>query len=370
MSVEMGCAMRMKAMSMVFCALFVIGALGATPSAFALDGRAEVSNAFAYLLSTLADVESVLSENVEISNSILSVEGAKGGFRAAKADYRLSDNAKKSIEEIRQYSVDREENMSRYGDVVRSTEIIPEYMTVVSSDSKDSVFQYSVLYKRDLPQLSEEGDEWVERVEYDVEFGGGGIIENIIARNLNYYLQQEDDFENILPDNALMERLERSTTSVNRSSIVSYATKYAYNYNPAYISYAAQRADCTNFASQAMYAGGWKKNYEWMGNDVATTNAWAVADDFYWYGLGRSLTTYANMIPVSGSPYQTMRTGDLMFFTYSGSRKIKHAMIITKIINGEAYLTYHSNDNLNAPFSSIVTKVEPNTSFVTLNVTP
>ena len=63
--------MRMKAMSMVFCALFVIGALGATPSAFALDGRAEVSNAFAYLLSTLADVESVLSENVEISNSIL-----------------------------------------------------------------------------------------------------------------------------------------------------------------------------------------------------------------------------------------------------------------------------------------------------------
>ena len=58
----MGCAMRMKAMSMVFCALFVIGALGATPSAFALDGRAEVSNAFAYLLSTLADVESVLSE--------------------------------------------------------------------------------------------------------------------------------------------------------------------------------------------------------------------------------------------------------------------------------------------------------------------
>ena len=155
----MGCAMRMKAMSMVFCALFVIGALGATPSAFALDGRAEVSNAFAYLLSTLADVESVLSENVEISNSILSVEGAKGGFRAAKADYRLSDNAKKSIEEIRQYSVDREENMSRYGDVVRSTEIIPEYMTVVSSDSKDSVFQYSVLYKRDLPQLSEEGDE-------------------------------------------------------------------------------------------------------------------------------------------------------------------------------------------------------------------
>lgn len=230
MSVEMGCAMRMKAMSMVFCALFVIGALGATPSAFALDGRAEVSNAFAYLLSTLADVESVLSENVEISNSILSVEGAKGGFRAAKADYRLSDNAKKSIEEIRQYSVDREENMSRYGDVVRSTEIIPEYMTVVSSDSKDSVFQYSVLYKRDLPQLSEEGDEWVERVEYDVEFGGGGIIENIIARNLNYYLQQEDDFENILPDNALMERLERSTTSVNRSSIVSYATKYAYNY--------------------------------------------------------------------------------------------------------------------------------------------
>lgn len=76
----MGCAMRMKAMSMVFCALFVIGALGATPSAFALDGRAEVSNAFAYLLSTLADVESVLSENVEIFQFDFVCRGRKGWF--------------------------------------------------------------------------------------------------------------------------------------------------------------------------------------------------------------------------------------------------------------------------------------------------
>ena len=42
--------------------------------------------------------------------------------------------------------------------------------------------------------------------------------------------------------------------------------KYAYNYNPAYISYAAQHADCTNFLHhrQCMQVDG-RKNYEWMG---------------------------------------------------------------------------------------------------------
>jgi hypothetical protein len=42
--------------------------------------------------------------------------------------------------------------------------------------------------------------------------------------------------------------------SYNYSAMAAYAVKYVYNYNPAYCSFPA---DCTNFISQAMIAGGW-----------------------------------------------------------------------------------------------------------------
>lgn len=340
-----------------------------TPSAHANSFNYDRNNEVFSLLTTyLENTEKQLSESVNIAP--LDATATKQYNNQATNqihNYSLSTDAKKSLSQIKEYAVDRKENMQKYGDIVQSSEIIPEAAQTIEKNSNKSTIRYSVLFRRTLPQLND-SEGWVERIEYDVKLDESKkLIEEITTRDLNYYLEQEK------PTNTSSQKQYIQNTAianVNRAAIVSYAEKYAYTYNPNYVSYAAQHSDCTNFASQAMYAGGWTKNYEWMGNDTTTTAAWAVADSFYWYGLGRGLTTYANMYSVPGSPYQYMRTGDLMFYTYPSSKKMKHTMIIAKIVNGEPYLTYHSNDNRNAPLSSIVTKVEGDTSFLILNVTP
>src|SRR5215469_1290477 len=43
----------------------------------------------------------------------------------------------------------------------------------------------------------------------------------------------------------------------DRRAAAAYALKYAIKYNPAWPSYVGAGGDCTNFVSQALYAGGW-----------------------------------------------------------------------------------------------------------------
>jgi cell wall-associated NlpC family hydrolase len=47
-----------------------------------------------------------------------------------------------------------------------------------------------------------------------------------------------------------------AATTYNRAAAVQYADTYWNNYNSAYPSFATKGGDCTNFVSQALYAGG------------------------------------------------------------------------------------------------------------------
>lgn len=46
----------------------------------------------------------------------------------------------------------------------------------------------------------------------------------------------------------------------NRNSAVEYARKWALGRNPKYANFDGMGGDCTNFASQCLYAGGCKMN--------------------------------------------------------------------------------------------------------------
>lgn len=59
----------------------------------------------------------------------------------------------------------------------------------------------------------------------------------------------------------------------NRGNAVSYADRWALSRNSSYPSYSA---DCTNFASQALYAGGY--------HFVGTPQLWNSGDDTQWWG--------------------------------------------------------------------------------------
>ena len=51
------------------------------------------------------------------------------------------------------------------------------------------------------------------------------------------------------------------TVAYDRKAAVEYARKWAYGRNPAYYDFSRLGGDCTNFASQCVYAGSDVMNY-------------------------------------------------------------------------------------------------------------
>src|ERR1700680_3028670 len=80
----------------------------------------------------------------------------------------------------------------------------------------------------------------------------------------------------------------------NRKAAADYAEKRARNYNPDWPSHAGNAGgggDCTNFISQALYAGGWpmedtsygRQGWYSYTNDPGTSRSWAGAHPFALY---------------------------------------------------------------------------------------
>jgi len=77
-----------------------------------------------------------------------------------------------------------------------------------------------------------------------------------------------------------------AAVAYDRASAATYADTYWQSYNPAWPSFAKKGGDCTNFVSQALYAGG-----------IAVRPSPLYAGDAAWYmlqskGLGWSRSLY------------------------------------------------------------------------------
>ena len=237
---------------------------------------------------------------------------------------------------------------------------------------------YSYTIIRDLPDIPADQD-WTEKLDVDARISTlDGAIQFLLVKDLNYYLSQDDPnvFDSLsVPQQHSIRSFSASMPTVNRNEIVNYAIMYVFNYNPQYIKY--PDADCTNFVSQAVHAGGWAKNYEWMGNDAWSTPAWAVAQQFWEYarstGYAIDAAPFIPVVPIAG--YPAVRLGDIVLYSQKKENiyeadNWKHAMIVTLIAGDEIYLTYHTNDTLNSPLSAVLGRIGHNVSLAGLNVTP
>lgn len=137
----------------------------------------------------------------------------------------------------------------------------------------------------------------------------------------------------------------------NRNAMVNYATTYVYNYNNAYRTFPN---DCTNFISQAMYAGGWTmvsgyytSNDVWWYNWLNQSYTWAGAHNWYFFARGSGRTS-------SLSSVWNMQLGDVLQIDFQRDGQIDHTMIVTWVGTSDLYLTYHTNDNLNRSLQSII----------------
>lgn len=153
-----------------------------------------------------------------------------------------------------------------------------------------------------------------------------------------------------------------ATPYFDRAAGVSYAVKYALNYNPAYKAWAN---DCTNFVSQIMAAGGWSQHgnstmtpisdyrvwfyLKYVGAVRQTSVSWINAQRFHEYARSGSQRT------VGYQGVQNTKVGDIYQFIFSSSGTVMdHSAFVTKRSPSEIYLTYHTLDMLNEPLTAIL----------------
>lgn len=131
----------------------------------------------------------------------------------------------------------------------------------------------------------------------------------------------------------------------NRENAVAYAKEWALSRNPNYFDFHGIGGDCTNFASQCIYAGAGVMNYTkdvgWYyisPNDRAA--AWSGVQYLY-----RFLTTNQSAGPVGrDASLSEIQFGDVIFL-YNGER-LYHTLVVTGFdTDGEILICAHTVDS-------------------------
>ena len=115
----------------------------------------------------------------------------------------------------------------------------------------------------------------------------------------------------------------------NRAAAVAYANEWAYRRNPEYFDFSDLGGNCTNFASQCLYAGSGVMNYTpiygWY--YISLNNrapAWTGVDELY-----RFLTTNRGAGPrgrVTG--LDAIRDGDIIQLKFDEGTRFDHSPVV------------------------------------------
>jgi hypothetical protein len=140
------------------------------------------------------------------------------------------------------------------------------------------------------------------------------------------------------------------------TAAANYALTYAYSYNSNYRVYSAN--DCTNFTSQALRAGGWPfdetggrtepTTWYYGSFEFTTSYSWAAAHNFYLFfkqsGRGFMASYFSDLLK-----------GDMVQADWGPTPdgNISHSMIVDEVVNGVAFVTYHSTNTKHRSLNDI-----------------
>lgn len=142
----------------------------------------------------------------------------------------------------------------------------------------------------------------------------------------------------------------------NRRAVVNYAYMWAYGRNPLFYDYAKLGGDCTNFASQCVYAGSRIMNYTptygWYYIDANNkAPAWTGVSYFYNF-MTRSEDTVG---PVAiDSSIDSIQPGDVVQLSFNGT-SWDHTPVIIRVLEPNPsgiFVAAHSRDVYNRPLNS------------------
>lgn len=136
-----------------------------------------------------------------------------------------------------------------------------------------------------------------------------------------------------------------------RDLALTYAKKWAFSRNPQYLDFEKLGGDCTNFASQCIYAGSGVMNYTpvmgwYYKTSYDRTPSWTGVQYLYNFLTGnKSVGPYA--IPTDQSGVQP---GDIV--QLGNKRGYYHSPVIVHIENGRIYVAAHSFDAYMRPLDT------------------
>ena len=145
----------------------------------------------------------------------------------------------------------------------------------------------------------------------------------------------------------------------NRNLAVSYARKWAFSRNPAYYDFDGIGGDCTNFASQCLYAGVDVMNYTpdlgWYYNSPTDRSAgWTGVEYFYNFlianaqtGVGTGAGPFAKLVGIS-----ELQIGDFIQLGRETGDFYHTPVVVGFTANGVPLVAAHTNDAYGRALSS------------------
>ena len=143
----------------------------------------------------------------------------------------------------------------------------------------------------------------------------------------------------------------------DRSAAVVYAHRWAYSRNPRFYNYEMLGGDCTNFASQCLYAGGGVMNFTpetgWYYIDAnQKAPAWTGVESLYRF-LSRDVHSVGPAALETG--IQEMMPGDIVQLSFDGER-FAHAPVVVAAHHpmrpSQILVAAHSYDSDNRPLDT------------------
>ena len=138
----------------------------------------------------------------------------------------------------------------------------------------------------------------------------------------------------------------------NRENAVAYARKWAFGRNPEYYNFNRIGGDCTNFASQCIYAGAGVMNFTpvkgWYYRSVNDrTPSWTGVEYLYNFLTGNEgVGPFAKEVPLA-----ELEPGDIVQLGRS-TGDFYHSPVVVAVRNGTIFVAAHTSDAFNRPLSS------------------
>ncbi|HHV98229.1 MAG TPA: amidase domain-containing protein [Clostridiaceae bacterium] len=142
----------------------------------------------------------------------------------------------------------------------------------------------------------------------------------------------------------------------NRGKAVEYAHRWAFGRNPAYYDFEKIGGDCTNFASQCIYAGSGVMNYTpvygwYYRSSYDRTPSWTGVNFLYKFLVNNNgQGPFAREVDIS-----RIMPGDIVQLSFSGDGSFQHSPVVVAVGNpphiSNILVAAHTEDRDNYPLA-------------------